>query len=441
MPNHLPIGEHLSRPFRRRPIRWMLVAVLATGLLTWCFALRAAAQEHWPAGSIAQLTGDDISVEGARFAVPVPGATTLFVASGSVVTVHSGDARLTLATGGFVDICGPAKLTVLESGGSFTLALSFGRLHVHMTDATPIRIFTPFLIVTPLSISNEARDFTLGLDVNDSMCASAAQGVGRIEQQFGGDGLLVPQTGELFLAGEKLTPVGGPAGSCRCFWAPAVAKSTAPATPPRTEAIVKPVEPAPVPRVIPVAPPVAPPPVTASAAPPPVVNTSVPIVVADAAHPIPAASTPPPNIQPSAPPQLPPPAPVEVFVFPSNANLIPPVAPPTDESQPDPPAIVQPAVKSIVSPLSFKTDYPEPPEDSNPQMAKLLSDAHVSREWVFKGHVEETAAGGSKHSEAAGAGNSETIPRKRSGMWARFRRFFKAGPPPPKKGVVTNSDQ
>src|ERR1700722_3471312 len=128
-------------------------------------------EEHWPPGSIGRLMGDDISVEGGGFSVPVPGATSLFVSSGSVVTVHSGAARLLLAGGGFVDICGPAKLTVLESNGAYTVALNFGKVRVRLTDSKKsVRIYTPFIIATPVAISTSPRDFTLGLAANDSMC-------------------------------------------------------------------------------------------------------------------------------------------------------------------------------------------------------------------------------------------------------------------------------
>ena len=70
-------------------------------------------------------------------------APSMFVANGSVITVHSGQARLTLVGGGEVDICGPAKFTLLQSGHAITLALNFGRMRVQLPATTQLRIFTP----------------------------------------------------------------------------------------------------------------------------------------------------------------------------------------------------------------------------------------------------------------------------------------------------------
>ncbi len=89
-------------------------------------------------------------------------APSIFVANGSVITVHSGMAQMTLLAGGEIDICGPAKLTLLESGTAVTLALNFGRLRVQLPAATSLRIFTPTIIATPLDISGAALVYHRG---------------------------------------------------------------------------------------------------------------------------------------------------------------------------------------------------------------------------------------------------------------------------------------
>lgn len=178
----------------------------------------ARAQNHLPAGSVGKITGDDISVEGGVFPTSVKGATSLFVSSGSVLTVHSGTAELALVGGAIVDACGPAKFTVLESGGAFTLALNFGRVRVRAGNGAAIRIFTPFIVANPISISEIGTDITIGLDVKDSVCIYAGEGAATLEQQFGGQNLVVPTTSEFMLAGERLNPVEAPVGSCRCTY-------------------------------------------------------------------------------------------------------------------------------------------------------------------------------------------------------------------------------
>ena len=128
----------------------------------------------------------------------------MFVVNGSVITVHSGQAHMTLAGGGEIDICGPAKFTLLQSGPAITLALNFGRMRVQLPAAAQLRIFTPTIVATPIDIGGAPRDFTVGLDLSDSLCVVATSGALRLEHQFTGEGLIVPQSGEFFLAAGKL---------------------------------------------------------------------------------------------------------------------------------------------------------------------------------------------------------------------------------------------
>ncbi len=190
--------------------------------------------------AIGSVEGNDISVEGAGAAgnpgTPNAGGqlASFLVGNGNVVTVHVGQARMTLAAGGQVDICGPAKFTVLESGGAITLALNFGRMHVQLPATTSLRIYTPTIIATPLDIGGAVRDINVGLDLNDSLCVVSTGGAVRLEQQFSGEGLIVPQAGEFFLEGGNLVPVVGAPGSCECvaqLARVAPVPSTVPATP------------------------------------------------------------------------------------------------------------------------------------------------------------------------------------------------------------------
>src|ERR1700735_4462415 len=74
--------------------------------------------QNAPANSIAQIVGDDISIEGGSSAsVGDPNGGPVHIFNGSVVTVHTGRAKLTFAAGGEVAICGPAKITILQSAG------------------------------------------------------------------------------------------------------------------------------------------------------------------------------------------------------------------------------------------------------------------------------------------------------------------------------------
>src|SRR5271169_2268304 len=147
---------------------------------------RAARGQDSPFGAIGRVEGRDVSCENGT---PASGETStvgqsIFVSNGTVVTVHSGQALLTLFAGGQVDVCGPAKFTVLLSGGSITLALNFGRMRVELPANTALRIFTPTIIGTPLDISGGARDVTVGLSLDDSLCVRATSGAIQLEHQF-----------------------------------------------------------------------------------------------------------------------------------------------------------------------------------------------------------------------------------------------------------------
>jgi hypothetical protein len=387
-----------------RTFGWSAFARPTAALLIFlAFSSAAIAQEHWPTGSVGKLEGQDISVEGGAYPVSIQGATTLFVSSGSVVTVHSGAARLSLTPGSFVDICGPAKFTLLESGGAFTVALNFGRVRLRLTDPMAIRVYTPFIVATPVAIANESRDFTLGLDVNDLMCVYAAQGAAGIEQQFGGENLIVPELGEFFLPGERLPPIAGKAGSCRCesYQPPTTAASRQPAPPaqsaPRTNAAPR--------------------------------DSGHPSSQLDA-KPREVALAPQPAASPVAPASENAPEADNRFDLPANVNRTPPISPPANHSTPEAPAVEPPVWKVIMPPLTFSASLPAPPADSGSQVALAIPEYHVNRDWVFTGHVEDASShpnkktGDSNSPATAGAHQ-----KKKPGFWGRMKRFFANEPP------------
>src|SRR5580692_11223383 len=211
-PQSAPCNAAYLRLRRLAPI------ILALGAVVTFPSLSRGQQA--PPGAVGRVEGNDVSVDNGTATDSAPAAATRgspsFVFNGSVLTVHDGKARLTLVAGGQVDICGPAKFTLLQSGASITLALNFGRIHLQLPASTPLRIFTPTMIATPLDIGGASREITAGLDMNDSLCVVASSGAIRLEQQFTGAGLIVPQSGEFFLSAGNLVPVAGAPGSCDC---------------------------------------------------------------------------------------------------------------------------------------------------------------------------------------------------------------------------------
>ncbi|HYL45775.1 MAG TPA: hypothetical protein VEU52_01990 [Candidatus Limnocylindrales bacterium] len=351
---------------RRAALSIRAFAKPAAFLLGLALLAPAALRAQLPAGTIGQVEGKDISVEGGT---PVPdtppGAAiqNIFVANGGIVTVHSGQARLTLLAGGHLDICGPAKFTLLQTGAAVTVALNFGRLRVQLPAGTSLRIFTPTIIATPLDIGGGPRDVNVGLELNDSLCVLAASGALRLEHQFTGEGLIVPQSGEFFLAGGKLVPVAGTPGSCLCAeMHPTAAPLPAPS--------------APIPRV--------PGTITSQTqlVPPPDIKSELnPSAKAD--------------LKPSAPPPKPQPEPPVQLAVLAHANEIHPTSPPKAPEPPPPPPVSIPEYKIIMPPLTFaagSNSGPAAPPDSSPELILLVRTARVQPEFEFTGRVEAPPA-------------------------------------------------
>jgi hypothetical protein len=197
---------------RSRPAH-LLLAGLSAALLIFPVVVRA---DDATSNVVGRIEGKDVSVEagaggGAAWSAP----TT--VSNGDVVTVHSGKARMTLFSGGKVEICGPAKFTLLLSGKALTLALNFGRVRAELPVATTLRIFTPTIVGTPIDISGGVRDVTVGLNLDNSLCVLATSGAIQLEHQFTGEKIIVPQAAEFFLNPGQLLPAATTPGKCQCL--------------------------------------------------------------------------------------------------------------------------------------------------------------------------------------------------------------------------------
>jgi hypothetical protein len=384
----------VTRPHTRRQAPVFLLVFLALTANT--IPLRAQ-QTQPPAGAIGRVDGSDVSIEtgGIGADATTTSGRSMFVTNGSVITVHSGEARMTLLGGGEVDVCGPAKFTVLQSGAAITLALNFGRMRVQLPAAAQLRIFTPTIVATPIDIGGAPRDFTVGLDLNDSLCVVATSGALRLEHQFTGEGLIVPQVGEFFLAAGKLLPVAGVAGSCQCV--SLQARATPPLPPSPEMGLTS--KPQPTPQPAP------------EAAPPAQVATVQP------AQPAPAPAS-----------EVHEPAPAIQIRQLAIANQIHPNSPPHDNEAPPAPAISIPIYKVVMPPLTFSVDAPAPPGEPSTDMILLVRIAHVEPEWQFNGHVEApqlqqvVAHESSKGSSASGSAQSSQ--KKKGGFWAALRRAF-----------------
>ncbi|HXW54367.1 MAG TPA: hypothetical protein VEJ67_01370 [Candidatus Cybelea sp.] len=185
---------------------WLPQIAPLFGVVMLCAARGPAQQAPTPVGNI---EGSDISVAAGGLATVTrtnPDTPTE-VANGGVVTVRTGQARLMLTSGGELDICAPARFSLVQSGDDITVALDLGTVRVQLPASTSLRVFTPEAIATPLDIHGAPRDATLALGQDDSLRVKAAAGALLIENQFSSHRLVIPEGGEFSFAQGRLVPL------------------------------------------------------------------------------------------------------------------------------------------------------------------------------------------------------------------------------------------
>jgi hypothetical protein len=212
-------GKSASRTLAR-------VATFCAVHLLLVFSLRAQSAPE----TVGRIEGDDLAIKGQVSLLREAGRSAAELVSGAEVTVRAGLARITMADGGEMDICGPAQFTVLKSGGSITLALSLGRVHVRLGSKPALVIYTALLVAEPLSVGGAPRDAVVGVEPDGSIGINAAHGAVRLEQQLTGQSLVVPQSSEVLLPGGQLDALREARGACRCE--PVFARTAPPAPTP-----------------------------------------------------------------------------------------------------------------------------------------------------------------------------------------------------------------
>jgi hypothetical protein len=192
---------------------------------------------------IGRIEGDDLVVKTTTHGGVEIDAGPTVVASGSDVTLRSGHALLLLDAGGEISICGPAHFTLLKSAGAVTLALDYGRVHPSLDSPETLAIYTPMIVATPIAISGARRDATLGLDQKGEMCILAAHGAMRVEPQFSGQSLIVPQGGVVSLVGGQIESFRSDASPCSCDFPRASVEHPSPSSSQEISALSHPLKP------------------------------------------------------------------------------------------------------------------------------------------------------------------------------------------------------
>lgn len=207
------------------------LGVAASLVVCAILALTPTRATDQQAATIGRIEGNDIDVTGPVSVVVVNGLSTTLLASGSEVSVRSGQARVELSPGGEVGVCGPAHFSLHKSGEAITLALDFGRVHARLDAQTPFTIYTPMIVATPVAIGDSPRETTLTLDQSGEMRALATSGAVRLEQQLSAQTLLVPQGGSITMEGGQIASLLTDPAACACDILAARATTSAPPVP------------------------------------------------------------------------------------------------------------------------------------------------------------------------------------------------------------------
>ena len=198
---------------------WRRALLPAACLAITCTALIAAGAVHTDqplTDSVGVIEGESISVTGPMSAEVLQGQVRTVLHSGGDVRVKSGTARIDLVEGGQISICSPAHLSVLKSGGSLTIALDTGTIHVHIEDHLAVNIYTPQIQAQTVAIGDGPRDALVGFNASGAMCIRAMRGAIRVEQQLTGQSVLIPQAGDVLLPNGQLDGLRTSAGQCAC---------------------------------------------------------------------------------------------------------------------------------------------------------------------------------------------------------------------------------
>ena len=192
----------------------ILVSACALGSVA---TLLAAPLPDQPANdAVGVIEGADIAVTGPMSVDMVGGQVKTILRSGSDVLVKSGQARISLVESGQISICGPAHFSVLKAGGSLTLALDTGIVRMRLDQAPSVTVYTAQIQAQPVAIGDDPRDFLVGFENPATMCVRTYRGALRLEQQLGGQSVLVPQGGDILLVNGQVDSLQSGAGHCRC---------------------------------------------------------------------------------------------------------------------------------------------------------------------------------------------------------------------------------
>jgi hypothetical protein len=177
----------------------------------------AAPAPQEPQGEIiGTVEGQAIAVKGPMSVQVVGNEVKTLLRSGVDILVKSGRARITLTDGSTIAVCGPAHISMLKSGNALTIALDTGSIHARVAGNLTLNVFTAQILAKTVAIGDGPQDFLVGFDSPGLMCVRAGLGALRLEEQFGGQSVMVPQGGDITLGNGQLRNIHNNSGLCAC---------------------------------------------------------------------------------------------------------------------------------------------------------------------------------------------------------------------------------
>jgi hypothetical protein len=184
------------------------------------FGTRAAVADpipQEPQGEIiGTIEGQAIALKGPMSVQVVGNEVKTLLRSGVDIRVKLGRARINLAEGGTIAVCGPAHISMLKAGNALTIALDSGTIHAHVEGNLRLNVFTAQVLAKTVAIGDGPQDILAGFDTPGLMCVRANRGALRLEEQFGGQSVMVPQGGDVLLTNGQLQGMRSNSGLCAC---------------------------------------------------------------------------------------------------------------------------------------------------------------------------------------------------------------------------------
>lgn len=200
-----------------RSLRRFVRRVVLVALLLSVRGAFAAPRPQEPQGEIiGTIEGQAISVKGPMSVQVVGSEVKTLLRSGVDIRVKSGRARINLVEGGTIAVCGPAHISILKAGNALTVALDSGTIHAHVEGNLTLNVFTAQILAKTVAIGDGPQDVLAGFDAPGLMCLRAGRGAVHLEEQFGGQSVMVPQGGDVLVANGQLQELRSNSGLCTC---------------------------------------------------------------------------------------------------------------------------------------------------------------------------------------------------------------------------------